>query len=234
MALAVDAFRSDGEKRGRRLRQAALLAAVSLALEAGAGLLTLLTVDGPLPRGYRMALRASVLSSVGLIAAALIAGRAFAPARTPKDRQRGLGRAFLLVAVGYGFGMFSAIYFAIAYANYPDSDVFTQGLKNQAFGALGVAVAAAWAASAFRRTAQGVKPGWGLRDRERRLFRATCALALSYLIVCLGEALVAAGTTQIGYSGAAESTRWVGFVAGLVTVAAIAMAAIGFRRAGRG
>jgi hypothetical protein len=233
LVLALDAFRAEGGRRVGRLRQAAVLAAASFALEAGGGLLTLTVLEAPLPRGYRVALEASILSSCGLVAAALFAARAFAPGKSPTDRERGLARALVAVAAGYGFGMVSAIYYAIAYANYPGSDIFVQGLKNQAFGALVVAVAAAWAGSAFRRSARAAAPEAASFDRERILFRAACALALAFLIICLGEVLIASGTTRIGYSPTVESARWVGVAAGLASVAAIGCAAAGFRRAGR-
>jgi hypothetical protein len=233
LGLALDAFRSDGAKRSDRLRQAALLAAASFALEAAAGVLTLASLETPLPRGYRAALDAAILSACGLIAASLIAARAFAPRRMPKDRARGLARTFFLVAVGYGFGVFSAIYYAIAFANYPSHVCFVQGFKSQAFGALVVAVAGVWTASAFRRSARASQPEERPFNRERVLFRAACLLALAFLIFCLGEILIALGTVPIGYSQTAESARWVGVVANLATVAAIVCAAIGFRRAAR-
>jgi hypothetical protein len=234
LVLALDAFRGDGERRARRLRMAAFLAAASFALEVGAGLVTRASLEAPLPRGYRVALDASLLSSTLLVGATVGAARAFASARLTERRERALDRALILVAAGYGFGMISAIYYAISYSNFADHEVFTQGLRNQAFGALGVAVAGAWAASAFRRSARSAGAEAGLADRERRLSRAAWALALSFLIISLGEALIAAGTTQIGYSRAAESVRWVGVASGLATVAAVACAAIGFRRAARG
>jgi hypothetical protein len=233
LALALDAFRGDGGKRIRRLMQAALLAAATFALEAIAGTLTLASLELPLPRGYRMAVDASILSACGLVAASLVAARAVAPVRSPRDRARGLARAFALVAVGYAFGMFSAIYYATAYANYAGHDSFVQGLRNQAFGALLVAVAGVWMASAFRRSARAAPPKERPFNRERILFRAACVLALAFLFICLGEIQIASGTISIGYSRTAETARWLGVVADLATVAAIVCAAIGFRRAAR-
>lgn len=234
LALALDGFRGDGEKRIGRLRLAALLAAASFGLEVLAGLLSIDALEAPLPKGYRTGLNASILSACALAVASMVAAHAFARSRVAEDRRRGLAFTFVLIGVGYGFSMFSAIYYAIAFSDYAGHFGYVQGLKFQAFGGLVAACAGLWMASAFLRSARPVRPGAQPFDRERVLFRAACAFAVAFSSICLGEVLIASGAVPIGYSETAEAAHLISALAELASLVAVVCAAIGLRRAARG
>jgi hypothetical protein len=179
---------------------------------------------------YRLAVETASLSRAALVVAAVVAAAAFASARGRSDRERRIAGAFVAVSAAYAFSVISALYYAIAYSNYPSHDTFTQGLRSEAFGALGVVVAAALIAAAFRRSSRAGTGADATSGRERRLSRAAWILTASYLIIAFGEAQIAVGSTEIGYTGISEAASWAGFVAGLVAAAAMAVAAAGFRR----
>lgn len=230
-ALALVAFVITGEGRRRWLRWAFLLAASGYAIGVAAGVLDYIAISGPGPHGYRIASVADVLARLTLCIAALLAASAFAASRDAERREAILRRGAQAVAASFALAAISAFEYAVAYSRYPHHIDFAGGLVVQGLGACGVAVAVAIGASAFRRRAGSGSDEARLAARERRLFHAAVVLVLGFLVVALGEAQVAAGTTAVGYAESSAVATWILAATRLVYTAAVACAAVGFSRA---
>ncbi len=230
-ALALVAFSVSGEARRAWLYRAFLLAALAFGIEAVAEVLSFMAVGGRTPHGLRVAMVAAILTMLALSVAALLAASAFSAGRGLPRREALLRRGARAVGAAYAFAAISALEYAVAYSHYPHHVRFGAGLVIQGLGGLGVALAAGYGATAFRRKGEGLGEDVRLLARERRLFFASAGLGLAFLVVALGEGRTAAGTTAVGYSESAAVASWILALGRLLYVAAVACAAVGFRRA---
>jgi|GEM_PF-5414209 len=220
-AFGFFAFLAVGAERAWWLRRALLLATAGFAVAFFASVIDYGAIEGSAPEGMNLALLTACVGTFALTAASFLAASAVrnGSLRWP-SRILGLGQ--LCVAL-------SSWAFTLAYSAYPHHDAFARGLVVEGFGAIVAGLAFFYAATAFKDETEGGRD-W-LPARERRLFLAAGALGLSFLLIGLGEAQRAAGTTALGYAESAAVGGWILALALLVEATAFACAALGFRAA---
>lgn len=220
-AFAFFAFLGVGRERAWWLRRALLLAASGFAIAFIASVLDYGALGSPSPEGMNLALLAACVATFAFAAASFLAASAV--------RDGSLRWPSLVLGVAQLFVGLSSWAFTLAYSAYPHHDAFARGLVCEGFGAIAAGLALFYAAAAF-------KGKTGARDgrssgRERRLFLAAGVLGLSFLLIGLGEAQRAAGTTALGYAESAAVAGWIFTLALLVEAAAFLCAAFGFKAA---
>jgi len=220
-AFGFFAFLAAGRERAWWLRRGLLLAALGFAVAFIVSVIEYGAIEGSPPEGTELAFLASCVATFAFAAGSFLAASAVRDGslRWPS---RVLGVAQLCVGL-------SSWAFTLAYSGYSHHDAFTRGLLVEGFGAIAAGLALFYAATAF-------KDGTGARDggspgRERRLFLAAGALGLSFLLIGLGEAQHAAGTTALGYPESAAVAGWIITLVLIVEAAAFLCAALGFKAA---
>jgi hypothetical protein len=218
-AFGFFAFLAVGRERAWWLRRALLLATLGFAIAFIARVLDYGAIESSPPEGMNLALLAACVATFTFAAGSFLAASAVGDGslRWPS---RVLGVAQLCVGL-------SSWAFTLAYTAYPHHDAFARGLVVEGFGAIAAGLALFYAAAAFKNE-PGARGG-RLLGRERRLFLAVGALGLSFLLIGLGEAQRAAGTTALGYAESAAVAGWIFALALFVEAAAFLCAALGFK-----
>jgi hypothetical protein len=220
-AFGFFAFLAAGRERAWWLRRALLLAASGFAIAFIASVLDYAAIESSPPEGMNLALLAACVATFASAAASFLAASAVKDGSLRRPT-RVLGVAQLCVGL-------SSWAFTLVYSNYPHHNAFARGLVIEGFGAIAAGLALFFAATAF-------KEETGARDgresgRESRLFLAAGALGLSFLLIGLGEAQRAAGTTALGYAESAAVAGWIFALVLLIEAAAFLCAALGFKAA---
>jgi hypothetical protein len=220
-AFGFFAFLATGRERAWWLRRALLLAALGFAIAFLASVLDYGAIESSPPEGLNLALLAACAANFAFAAGSFLAASAV--------RNGSLRWPSLVLAVAQLCVALSSWAFTLAYSTYSHHDAFARGLLLEGFGAVAAGLALFYAAAAFK-DETGIKGGQ-LPGRERRLFLVAAALGLSFLLIGLGEAQRAAGTTAFGFTESAAVASWIFTLALLVEAAAFLSAAFGFRAA---
>lgn len=220
-AFGIFAFLAAGRERACWLRRALLLATLGFAVGFIASVLNYGAIGSSPPEGMNLALLAACAASFAFAAGSFLAAGAIGDGSLRWPGQvLGIGQ----LCVGL-----SSWAFTLAYSSYPHHDAFARGLVVEGFGAVAAGLALFYAAAAFKDPIPGA--GGRLPGRERRLFFAVSALGLSFLVIGVGEAQRAAGTTALGYAESGAVAAWIFALALVVEAAAFLCVALGFRAA---
>src|SRR3954451_1686244 len=209
VSFGLFAFIAKGNERAWWLRRAFLFATFGFAIAFLASVFNYATIEDSPREGMNLALLAACVATFAFCAGFFLAvpadskttGGEEQGTRNTKLRwsSRGLGVALLSTGL-------SSWAYTLAYSAYLHHAAFTRGLLIEGLGAFAAGLSFLYAATAFGR---GATEEDSLRQRERRLFFAARALGLSLLLVGLGEAQRAAGTTAIGYPESAAVSDWI-------------------------
>jgi len=225
VAFGLAVFRGEGVVRRRRLQQAFLLAFASFGLEFVSRVLDYAALEPFGPHSFRVGVAAGFIGVFWLAGASLASAAAFSVTDDLETREIRLRMAGLMAAAGFLLTAISALELAVAYANYPEHNDFAGGLVLQGLGGLAATAALLIAASAFRR------PAAAGGSRERRLFIAAAVIALAAIVLAVGEAQTANGTTAIGYAQSAAVAGWAFALSRCLSAGAMLCAALGFKQA---
>jgi hypothetical protein len=207
-----------GRERAWWLRRALLLATLGFAISFLASVVDYGAIESLSPESMNLALLAACVASFALAAGSFLAAGAISEGRLRWPSQvLGIGQ----LCVGL-----SSWAFALAYSVFSHNDALTRGLVVKGFGAIFAGLALFYVATAFKDEIGTT--GDRLSGRERRLYIGAGALALSFLLIGLGEAQRAAGTTALGYVESAVAA-WIFTLVLLVEAAAFLCAAFGFK-----
>lgn len=231
-SLGLVSFLAGRGEWKRWLRWGLLLAAFSYAIVFISSVVEFAALESSPPDGTKLALLAAALGAFALAAGFLLAGSVFAKEgeeqATARDRRlrwaaRVLGAALLL-------GGLSAWAYVRVYSGYGHHGQFSNGLMIEGFGAFAAGLSLFYAAGAFG-SGRSRAAGSGRPRRERRLFLGAVALGLSFLLVGLGEAERAAGTTALGYPESIAIAGWIFVLFRGFEAAAVFFAGRGLRAA---
>ncbi|HSC21575.1 MAG TPA: hypothetical protein VLC07_07590 [Solirubrobacterales bacterium] len=213
MALTLAADRSVRDKR--------LAAALGFAVAFIASVIEYGAIESSAPEGMNLALLAACAATFAFAAGFFLAAGAIDEGRLRWPSQ--------VLAIGQLCIGISSWAFALAYSAYSDQDAFVRGFVVEGFGAIAAGLALFYAAPAFGgETGEG--DGRSLH-REKRLFLAAGGLGISFLLLGLGDAQRAAGTTALGYAESAAVAAWIFTLVLFIEAAAFLCAAFGFRAA---
>jgi hypothetical protein len=229
-SFGVVAFLAGGGERSWWLRHALLFAAFGFALTFVSSVVELASLEGSQPEGMKLALLSACLETFALTAGFIVAASAFAGEGDPEmlTRNGKLKRAGLIFGTALLLAAVSAWAYDLAFSTYAHhDDRFGLGLIIEGFGAMAVALSLFYGATAFGAADSSVEDS--IQRRERRLFIAVIALAASYSVVALGEAVHAAGITALGYPESSAIAGWIFASFRLGVVAAFLCAARGFK-----
>jgi hypothetical protein len=232
VALGLAAFRGEGAVRRSRLRRAFLFAFAAFGLDFVSRLLDFAALEPSSPHGFGAGLAAGFLGAFWLAGASLFSASAFSITNDPEAREARLGLAGFMAAAGFLLSAISAFELAVAYANYRHHNDFVGGLVLQGLGGAAAAVALLIAATAFRRRATDAPRGTpAAGSREHRLFIAALVFALASIVIAVGEAQMAEGTTAIGYAKSIAVADWTSALSRCLSAGAGVCAALGFKQA---
>jgi hypothetical protein len=232
IALGLAAFRREGVVRRSLLRRAFLFAFAAFGLDFVSRLLDFAALEPSSPHGFTAGLAAGFLAAFWLAGASLFSSSAFAATNDLEAREARLRLGGFMAAAGFLLSAMSAFELAVAYANYPHHNDFAGGLVLQGLGGAAAAVVLLIGATAFRRRATDAPRGTlASGSREQRLYIAALVFAFAAIVIAVGEAQMAGGTTAIGYTKSSAVASWTLAISRCLVAGAGACAAMGFKQA---